>query len=116
MSESIAHKLFQRSNGKPGPVRKVARDATSAAFSIKNLLNSDLMRFRVNATPADSDTTSVRVTITYFTTLQRKMMGIPTEPKRLGGWLAYSTFLETLKASIQDADASARSSIVEAVG
>ncbi|HEX3680026.1 MAG TPA: hypothetical protein VHU90_09925 [Galbitalea sp.] len=115
LSEAVAAQLFQRKSGKV-PINKVDRDGRSVSFAIKNLRGGVITRFRATAIPGEDGNTHARVIITAFTTFQRKMLGIPTESKQLGGWLGYSTFIETLKSVIEDADPSARSSIVIAAG
>jgi hypothetical protein len=117
LAETIALQVFKRRPDKPGPIVKTGRTATSIDFAVTNAWKKAIMRFRVRVVSATDGGTDLRSEITYFTTRQEQLLGlIPVGPKKLIGWNAYSTFMNTLQVTVRDADRAARASIVTVAG
>jgi hypothetical protein len=117
LSEAIALQVFKRRVDKPGPVVRTGRTAASIDFAVTNTWKKAVMRFRVRVVPTADGGADLKSEITYFTTRQEQLLGfIPVGPKRLIGWNAYSTFMNTLQVTVQDADRAARTSINTVAG
>lgn len=117
LAETIALQVFKRRADRPGPIVVTGRAAGAIDFTVTNMWRKGIMRFRVTAVPATDGGSDVRSGITYFRTRQQQLLGfIPVGPKKLVAWDAYSTFMKTLQATVQDADQAARVSIVTAAG
>jgi hypothetical protein len=117
LSETIALQVFKRHADRPGPMVKTGRTATSIDFAVTNTWKKAIMRFRVRVVAAADGGTDLKSEITYFRTRQEQLLGfIPVGPKKLIGWNAYSTFMNTLQVTIQDADRAARTSIITVAG
>jgi hypothetical protein len=115
LSEMVAGEVFKRRPDKPGSIVKTGRTGSSVEFSVVNVLQKALMRFRVSATNDGDGFTDLRSQITYFATRQQQYFGfIPAGPKQLLGWRSYSTFMASLQAAISDADGAAQTSITTA--
>ena len=116
LAERVASQVQKRRPDKPGPVVMTSKTASSADFAVVNVFKKAIMRFRVNIAQTQGGT-EAHAQITYFTTMQQQMLGfIPAGPKRLNGWPAYSTFMESLQLAVSDADTASRTSIVMAAG
>lgn len=116
LSETIALQVFKRHADRPGPIVKTGRTATSVDFAVTNTWKKAIMRFRVRVVSADGGT-DLKSEITYFRTRQEQLLGfIPAGPKKLIGWNAYSTFMQTLQVTVQDADRAAQASIITVAG
>jgi len=117
LAEMVALQVFKRNSQKPGPIVVTGRTAGTVEFTIVNIFKKAIMRFRVTATASPQGGTQLRSVITYFRTLQPKVLGfIPTGPKELVAWKVYSTFMNSCKSAIESSDKSARADIVLAAG
>jgi hypothetical protein len=117
LSETIALQVFKRRPDKPGPIVKTGRADTSVDFAVTNLWKKAVMRFGVRVARTADGGTDLRSQITFFTTRQEQLLGfIPVGPKKLVGWNAYSTFMNTLQVTVQDADRAAQAAIVTVAG
>jgi hypothetical protein len=117
LAEMVALQVFKRNPQKPGPIVVTGRTAGTIEFAIVNIFKKAIMRFRVTAMASPQGGTQLRSVITYFRTLQPKVLGlIPTGPKELVAWKSYSTFMNAYKSAIEGADRSARADIVVAAG
>jgi hypothetical protein len=117
LAEMVALQVFKRNPQKPGPIFVTGRTEGSIDFAILNAFKKVIMRFRVTATASSQGGTQLRSVITFFRTLQPKVLGlIPTGPKELVAWRSYSTFMNAYKSAAEGADRSARADIVLAAG
>src|ERR1700735_290032 len=117
LSETIALQVFKRRPDKPGPIVKTGRAVTSIDFAVTNTWRKAVMRFRVRVVTAADGGRVLKSEIIYFTTRQEQLLGfIPVGPKKLIGWNAYSTFMQTLQVTVQDADRAAQASIITVAG
>ena len=117
LAEMVAAEVQQHRPGKAGPVAKIGRTASSVDFAILNIWRKPMMRFRVRAASTTDGRTELKSQITHFRTLQQKaFIFVPVGPKRLAGWNAYSTFMESLRAAASDIDDAACAMIVNAAG
>ena len=117
LAELVALQVFKRNPEKPGPIVVTRRTASSIDFTILNIFKKAIMRFRITATPSPQGGTQIRSVITYFRTLQPKVLGlIPTGPKELVAWRTYSTFMNAYKSAVESSDRSARADIVLTAG
>ena len=117
LSETIALQVFKRRPDKPGPIVTTGRAVASIDFAVTNTWRKAVMRFRVRVVSAVDGGTVLKSEIIYFTTRQEQLLGfIPVGPKKLIGWNAYSTFMQTLQVTVQDADRAAQASIITVAG
>ena len=116
LAEKVAIQVFKRSADKPGPIVKTGRTDTTVDFAVVNVFKKAILRFRIWALPKGDGTTTVTSKITHFRTSQDAVFGIPAGPKKLVAWIDYETFMKGLQIIVENADRTARTSIITAEG